>query len=131
MIIYVNVEQWTLDTHWQNIEKKVKKFTHLFFTTSSDQCPQTPESWEVESITIMPSRPLPPPPISSFLTKTRVMFLALTISVSVVILCSVLYFLYHLWLSLVQRAKSKSVKLKPSPLKQVLPWSSKGSHTRS
>ncbi|KAJ1429201.1 Serine/threonine-protein kinase, active site [Sesbania bispinosa] len=53
----------------------------------------------------MPSRPIPPPS-PSFVTKTRVLFLALTISASVVIFCSLLYFLYHLWHSLVHRAKT-------------------------
>lgn len=57
----------------------------------------------------MPSRPYPfrpKPPSPSFFTKTRVLFLALTISASVVIFCSILYFLYHLWHSLVHRAKT-------------------------
>lgn len=55
--------------------------------------------------TTMPSRPFPPTS-PSLLTKTRVLFLALTISASLVIFCSVLYFLYHLWHSLVHRAKT-------------------------
>ncbi|KAK7262013.1 hypothetical protein RIF29_28341 [Crotalaria pallida] len=58
----------------------------------------------------MPSRPFPfspkPPSTPSIFTKTRVLFLALTISSSVVIFCSILYFLYHLWNSLVHRAKT-------------------------
>ncbi|PQM40191.1 putative receptor-like protein kinase [Prunus yedoensis var. nudiflora] len=61
----------------------------------------------------MPSRPFPPssPDLPSFrppnfLTKTRVLFLALTISASLVILSSIIYFLYHLWHSLVNRAKT-------------------------
>ncbi|EXB55137.1 Putative receptor-like protein kinase [Morus notabilis] len=60
----------------------------------------------------MPSRPFPANPSSltprppSFLTKTRVLFLALTISASLVILASIIYFLYHLWHSLVHRAKT-------------------------
>lgn len=57
----------------------------------------------------MPSRPYPfspKPPSPSFFTKTRVLFLALTISASVVIFCSILYFLYQLWNSLVHRAKT-------------------------
>ncbi|XP_061373119.1 putative receptor-like protein kinase At1g80870 [Gastrolobium bilobum] len=53
----------------------------------------------------MPSRPFPHTS-PNFFTKTRVLFLALTISASVVIFCSVLYFLYHLWHSLVHRAKT-------------------------
>ena len=52
----------------------------------------------------MPSRPFPPSP--RFLSKTRALFLALSISACVVIFCSVLYFLYHLWHSLVHRAKT-------------------------
>ncbi|KAI9084458.1 hypothetical protein K1719_033446 [Acacia pycnantha] len=57
----------------------------------------------------MPSRSLPSspdPPSPSFFIKTRVIFLALTISASVVIVCSIIYFLYHLWHSLVDRAKT-------------------------
>ncbi|KAI4329411.1 hypothetical protein L6164_021678 [Bauhinia variegata] len=57
----------------------------------------------------MPSRPFPPspsPPSPSFFTKTKVLFLALTISASVVIFCSILYFIYHLWNSLVNRART-------------------------
>nr|KYP50436.1 putative LRR receptor-like serine/threonine-protein kinase At1g53420 family [Cajanus cajan] len=50
----------------------------------------------------MPSRPFPP----TSPTKTKVLFLALTISACVVIFCSFLYFLYHLWHSLVHRAKT-------------------------
>ncbi|KAJ1428484.1 putative serine/threonine-protein kinase [Sesbania bispinosa] len=53
----------------------------------------------------MPSRPFPPTSPSSF-TKNKVLFIALTISASVVIFCSILYFLYHLWHSLVHRAKT-------------------------
>ncbi|OIW09328.1 hypothetical protein TanjilG_01299 [Lupinus angustifolius] len=57
----------------------------------------------------MPSRPFsfsPKPSTPSFFTKTSVLFLALTISASVVIFCSILYFLYHIWNSLVHRAKT-------------------------
>ncbi|KAE9584200.1 putative protein kinase RLK-Pelle-RLCK-XI family [Lupinus albus] len=57
----------------------------------------------------MPSRPFsfsPKPSPPSFSTKTSVLFLALTISASVVIFCSILYFLYHIWNSLVHRAKT-------------------------
>ncbi|KAE9585582.1 hypothetical protein Lal_00010199 [Lupinus albus] len=57
----------------------------------------------------MPSRPFsfsPKPSPPSFFTKTSVLFLALTISASVVIFCSILYFLYHIWNSLVHRAKT-------------------------
>ncbi|KAG4947818.1 hypothetical protein AAZX31_15G002700 [Glycine max] len=50
----------------------------------------------------MPSRPFPP----TNPTKTKALFLALTISACVVIFCSILYFLYHLWHSLVHRAKT-------------------------
>ncbi|XP_021298200.1 putative receptor-like protein kinase At1g80870 [Herrania umbratica] len=57
----------------------------------------------------MPSRPLPPGPNlprPSFISKTRVIFLILTISSSVVILFTIIYFLYHLWNSLSNRAKT-------------------------
>ncbi|XVF86331.1 hypothetical protein PTKIN_Ptkin18bG0030900 [Pterospermum kingtungense] len=57
----------------------------------------------------MPSRPLPPGsnlPKPSFINKTRVIFLALTISSSVVILFTIIYFVYHLWSSLSNRAKT-------------------------
>ncbi|GMI81982.1 hypothetical protein like AT1G80870 [Hibiscus trionum] len=57
----------------------------------------------------MPSRPLPPGsnlPRPSFLNKTRVIFLVLTISASAVILSTVIYFLYHLWNSLSNRART-------------------------
>ncbi|XP_004303236.1 PREDICTED: putative receptor-like protein kinase At1g80870 [Fragaria vesca subsp. vesca] len=61
----------------------------------------------------MPARPFPPSspqlPIVSppnFFTKTRVLFLALTISASLVIISSIVYFVYHLWHSLVDRAKT-------------------------
>ncbi|XP_057451338.1 putative receptor-like protein kinase At1g80870 [Lotus japonicus] len=53
----------------------------------------------------MPSRPFPSPG-PSFFTKTRVLFIALTLSASIVIFCSVLYFLYHLWHSLLHRTKT-------------------------
>ncbi|KAM1189394.1 hypothetical protein ACFX2J_025074 [Malus domestica] len=56
----------------------------------------------------MPSRHLPAttlrPP--SFLTKTRILFLALTISATLVIISSIIYFLYHFWHSLVNRNKT-------------------------
>ncbi|XP_057454069.1 putative receptor-like protein kinase At1g80870 [Lotus japonicus] len=67
----------------------------------------------------MPSRPIPPQiPSPTFLTKTRIMFLALTVSASLVIFFSVLYFLYYLWHSLVHRAKSKTIPFEASsPLK--------------
>ncbi|PON77813.1 GPCR kinase [Parasponia andersonii] len=79
----------------------------------------------------MPSRPFPANPNSptprppSFLTKTRVLFLVLTISASLVILASILYFLYHLWHSLVHRAKtipfdsSAPLKLERFPYKEL------------
>ncbi|CAL0332124.1 unnamed protein product [Lupinus luteus] len=57
----------------------------------------------------MPSRPFsftPKPSATSFFTKTSVLFIAFTISASVVIFCSILYFLYHIWNSLVHRAKT-------------------------
>ncbi|XP_062089994.1 putative receptor-like protein kinase At1g80870 [Humulus lupulus] len=80
----------------------------------------------------MPARPFPANPNSptprppSFLTKTRVLFLVLTISASLVILASILYFLYHLWQSLVHnRAKtipfdsSAPLKLERFPYKEL------------
>ncbi|KAE8688220.1 putative receptor-like protein kinase [Hibiscus syriacus] len=57
----------------------------------------------------MPSRPLSPGsnmPRPSFLNKTRVIFLVLTISSSAVILFTIIYFLYHLWNSLSNRART-------------------------
>ncbi|KAE8700598.1 cytochrome P450 71A1-like [Hibiscus syriacus] len=57
----------------------------------------------------MPSRPLSPGsnlPRPSFLNKTRVIFLVLTISSSAVILFTIIYFLYHLWTSLSNRART-------------------------
>ncbi|KAK8581324.1 hypothetical protein V6N13_144353 [Hibiscus sabdariffa] len=57
----------------------------------------------------MPSRPLPAGPNlprPSFLNKTRVIFLVLTISASAVILFTIIYFLYHLWNSLSNRART-------------------------
>ncbi|XP_022724399.1 putative receptor-like protein kinase At1g80870 [Durio zibethinus] len=58
----------------------------------------------------MPSRPLPPAgpnlPRPSFINKTRVIFFILTISSSVVILFTIIYFLYHLWNSLSNRART-------------------------
>ncbi|KAJ0008222.1 hypothetical protein Pint_30342 [Pistacia integerrima] len=42
----------------------------------------------------------------SFLSKTRVLFFILTISSSVVIILTFLYFLYHLWYSLVNRSRT-------------------------
>ncbi|XVE89009.1 hypothetical protein DITRI_Ditri19aG0115700 [Diplodiscus trichospermus] len=57
----------------------------------------------------MPSRSLPPGPNlprPSFINKTRVIFLILTISSSVVILFTIIYFLYHLWNSLSNRART-------------------------
>ncbi|KGN45216.1 putative receptor-like protein kinase At1g80870 [Cucumis sativus] len=59
----------------------------------------------------MPSRPFASSPTSSVagyspLSRTKVVFLALTISASVVIFFSLLYFLYHLYHSFVHRAKT-------------------------
>ncbi|CAL5199718.1 unnamed protein product [Lathyrus oleraceus] len=53
----------------------------------------------------MPSRQFPSSS-SNLFTKPKFLFIALTISASVVIVFSILYFLYHLWLSLVHRAKT-------------------------
>lgn len=57
----------------------------------------------------MPSRPLSPSstqPPPAFITKTRLIFLILTISSSLVILFTLLYFLYHLWRSLVNCSRT-------------------------
>ncbi|XWS11707.1 hypothetical protein CRYUN_Cryun37aG0022100 [Craigia yunnanensis] len=57
----------------------------------------------------MPSRPLPPGPNlprPSFINKTRVIFLIITISSSVVIISTIIYFLYHLWNSISNRART-------------------------
>lgn len=53
----------------------------------------------------MPSRQFPSSS-SNLFTKPKFLFIALTISASVVIVFSILYFLYHLWHSLVHRAKT-------------------------
>ncbi|CAI8611773.1 unnamed protein product [Vicia faba] len=53
----------------------------------------------------MPSRQFPSTS-SNLFTKPKFLFIALTISASVVIVFSILYFLYHLWHSLVHRAKT-------------------------
>ncbi|KAK4269506.1 hypothetical protein QN277_022655 [Acacia crassicarpa] len=52
----------------------------------------------------MTSRVFPPNPDHNLFTKCRALFLALIVSVSLVICCSILYFLYHLWFSVVHRA---------------------------
>ncbi|KAJ6388090.1 hypothetical protein OIU77_026623 [Salix suchowensis] len=57
----------------------------------------------------MPSRHLSPGfdhPRPSFLTKTRILFLTLTISASVVLIFTILYFVYHLWHTLVNRSRT-------------------------
>jgi len=57
----------------------------------------------------MPSRPLSPSfdhPRPSFLTKTRILFLTLTISASVVLIFAIVYFLYHLWCTLLNRSRT-------------------------
>ncbi|XP_022992477.1 putative receptor-like protein kinase At1g80870 [Cucurbita maxima] len=62
----------------------------------------------------MPSRPFASSPAAAvagdsppgFFSRTKILFLALTISASVVIFFSVLYFLYHLWHSFENRAKT-------------------------
>ncbi|KAJ6414600.1 hypothetical protein OIU84_003575 [Salix udensis] len=45
-------------------------------------------------------------PRPSFLTKTRILFLTLTISASVVLILTILYFVYHLWHTLVNRSRT-------------------------
>ncbi|KAH7564955.1 hypothetical protein ACOSQ2_021392 [Xanthoceras sorbifolium] len=55
----------------------------------------------------MTSRHFPPssnPP--SLITKTKLLFLILTISSSIVIIFTLFYFLYHLWYSLVNRSRT-------------------------
>ncbi|KAJ6702335.1 hypothetical protein OIU74_013481 [Salix koriyanagi] len=57
----------------------------------------------------MPSRPLSPSfdhPRPSFLTKTRILLLTLTISASVVMIFTIVYFLYHLWCTLLNRSRT-------------------------
>ncbi|XP_065867446.1 putative receptor-like protein kinase At1g80870 [Euphorbia lathyris] len=57
----------------------------------------------------MPSRPLSPNfdhPTPSFITKTRILFFTLIISSSLVIIFTILYFLYHLWHSLLNRSRT-------------------------
>ncbi|KAK0595072.1 hypothetical protein LWI29_003189 [Acer saccharum] len=57
----------------------------------------------------MPSRPFPPTPSynpPSFITKTKLLFLILTISSSIVIIFTLLYFLYHFYHSLVNRSRT-------------------------
>ncbi|KAF2301514.1 hypothetical protein GH714_025363 [Hevea brasiliensis] len=58
----------------------------------------------------MPSRPLSPSYFyhhkPGFVTKTRILFLTLTISASLVIIFTIVYFLYHLWYSLVNRSRT-------------------------
>ncbi|KDP41964.1 hypothetical protein JCGZ_26982 [Jatropha curcas] len=76
----------------------------------------------------MPSRSLPPSfdhPRPSFITKTRILFLILTISASVVIIFTIIYFLYHLWYSLVNRSRTipfdstTTLKLQRFPYKEL------------
>ncbi|OAY52679.1 putative receptor-like protein kinase At1g80870 [Manihot esculenta] len=58
----------------------------------------------------MPSRPLSPSYFyhhkPGFITKTRILFLTLTISASLVIIFTIFYFLYHLWYFLVNRSRT-------------------------
>ncbi|KAJ6713863.1 hypothetical protein OIU85_025484 [Salix viminalis] len=57
----------------------------------------------------MPSRPLSPSfdhPRPSFLTKTRILLLTLTVSASVVMIFTIVYFLYHLWCTLLNRSRT-------------------------
>ncbi|KAL3609360.1 hypothetical protein D5086_000380 [Populus alba] len=57
----------------------------------------------------MPSRPISPSsdhPRPGFLTKTRILFLTLTISASVVLIFAIVYFLYHLWCTLLNRSRT-------------------------
>ncbi|XP_050234797.1 putative receptor-like protein kinase At1g80870 [Mercurialis annua] len=57
----------------------------------------------------MPSRQLSPSynnPKPNFNAQTRILFLTLTVSACVVILFTILYFLYHLWYSLINRSRT-------------------------
>ncbi|CAH2067933.1 unnamed protein product, partial [Thlaspi arvense] len=53
----------------------------------------------------MPSRPNPIRP-KPFINRTRVLFLILTISSSLVIFFAIIYFIYHLWISLLNRSRT-------------------------
>ncbi|KAF2321528.1 hypothetical protein GH714_000313 [Hevea brasiliensis] len=58
----------------------------------------------------MPSRPLAPSyfdhPRPGFITKTRILFLTLTISAFVLVIFTIIYFIYYLWYSLVNRSRT-------------------------
>ncbi|KAG7590763.1 Protein kinase domain [Arabidopsis suecica] len=53
----------------------------------------------------MPSRPNPIRP-KLFINRTKTLFLILTISSSLVIFFAILYFIYHLWISLLNRSRT-------------------------
>ncbi|CAA7020026.1 unnamed protein product [Microthlaspi erraticum] len=53
----------------------------------------------------MPSRPNPIRP-KPFINRTRLLFLILTISSSLVVFFAILYFIYHLWTSLLNRSRT-------------------------
>ncbi|KAL1205581.1 putative receptor-like protein kinase [Cardamine amara subsp. amara] len=67
----------------------------------------------------MPSRPNPIRP-KLFINKTKTLFLILTISSSLVILFAILYFVYHLWISLLNRSRTIPFDVSASPLKLQL-----------
>lgn len=54
----------------------------------------------------MPSRPFPPDPNPTPVYKSKILFLAITISASVILVFAILFFLYYLWYSLVQRSRT-------------------------
>ncbi|KAF7843182.1 putative receptor-like protein kinase [Senna tora] len=84
----------------------------------------------------MPSRPFPPTSSPNFFTKNRILFLALTISASLVIFCSILYLLHHIWHFLKHRLQtnpfneSASLKLQRFSYKE-LKQATNGFHTEN
>ncbi|XP_010417653.1 PREDICTED: putative receptor-like protein kinase At1g80870 [Camelina sativa] len=67
----------------------------------------------------MPSRPNPTRP-KLFINRTKTLFLILTISSSLVIFFAILYFIYHLWTSLLNRSRTIPFDVAASPLKLQL-----------
>ncbi|CAH8258732.1 unnamed protein product [Arabidopsis lyrata] len=68
----------------------------------------------------MPSRPNPIRP-KLFINRTKTLFLILTISSSLVIFFAILYFIYHLWISLLNRSRTNPFDVAAaSPLKLQL-----------
>ncbi|GAB4850553.1 hypothetical protein Ancab_029862 [Ancistrocladus abbreviatus] len=54
----------------------------------------------------MPSRPIPPNPKPSSICKSKVLFLAISISAAAVIILTLISILYHFWYSLVRRSRT-------------------------